>query len=168
MNLNLLHLAWMLTDRRVTATPARVLAEIADATEIELHAHGLIDLGLSDASVLALSPDASGRFALSARDVARASLRGRPTVILGACRAAQAAAWRHEPWGLPLAFITAGASAVYASPAPIGDADAGPFFAAVLARVRDHQSPARALRDERMRVLSQDAGNWVRQLLVFQ
>jgi cellulose synthase operon protein C len=150
------------------ATPSRVLAEIADATEIELHAHGLLDLGLSDASVLALSPDASGRFALSARDVAHTTLRGRPTVILGACRAAQAAAYRHEPWGLPLAFIAAGAGAVYASPAPIGDADAGPFFAAVLARVRDHQSPARALRDERMRVLAKDSGNWVRQLLVFQ
>jgi CHAT domain-containing protein len=133
-----------------------------------VHAHGLVDLGLSDASVLALSPEANGRFALSARDVAHSSLRARPIVILAACRAAQAAAYRHEPWGLPLAFVQAGAAAVFASPAPIGDADAGPFFAALLARLRDHPSPARALRDERMRVLSKDAGHWARQLLVFQ
>jgi hypothetical protein len=150
------------------ATPARVLAAIGDATEVEIHAHGIIDLGLSDASVLALSPDPSGRFALSARDVARASLRARPLVLLAACRAAQPAAYRHEPFGLPLAFVRAGAAAVFASPAPIGDADAAPFFAAVLKRVRDGHPPAKALRDERMRVLARDAGHWVRQLLVFQ
>ena len=150
------------------ATPARVLAELPQATEVEVHAHGLVDLGLSDASVLALSPDGNGRFALSARDLLALELRGHPVVILGACRAAQDAGYLHEPWGLPLAFVTAGARAVFASPAPIGDAEAGPFFAAVLARLHAGASPAVALRDERLLALSRDSHSWVGQLLVFE
>jgi CHAT domain-containing protein len=166
---------WRLpSDERATliegaaATPSRVLAEMSDATEIELHVHGVLDIGLSAASVLALSPDADGRFALSARDLEAARLNGGATVILAACRAAQAANYWHEAWGLPLAFVRAGAAAVFASPAPIDDADAGPFFAAVLARLRDGATPARALRDERTRVLTNSPGNWVRQLVVFE
>jgi hypothetical protein len=156
-----------------TATPGRVLGELATATEVEVHAHGLVDLGRSDASMLVLSPDPDGRYALSAGEIRRLHLGGHPVVILGACRAAQVAPWLHQPWSLPMAFVEAGARAVVASPAPIQDAQAGPFFQAVLERIRRGQPPAAALRDERQRVHPAGAarapdGTWMDDLLVFE
>jgi hypothetical protein len=151
-----------------SATPAHVLAELGDAGEIEFNAHGLVDLDLSDTWLLALSPDAAGHFALTAADLERQPLRHRPLVVLAACNAGRVAPYLHEPWSLPLAFIDAGARAVFASAEAIPDASAGPFFDAVLARVRGGQSPSVALRDERQLWLRQAVGSWTRYVLAFE
>jgi hypothetical protein len=156
--------AWL---RGTTATPDRVLAELRDATEVEIHAHGLVDLAVSDASLIALSPDESGRYALTAGAIRATRMNARPVVVLAACRAARVAPFDHEPWSLPLAFIKSGARAVLASPSPIRDADAAAFFDAVLTRIRAGASPAAALRDERLAWLSRGANPWVREVLLF-
>lgn len=150
------------------ATPAHALAALDDAGEIEFNAHGLINLDLSDTWLLALSPDANGQFALTASDIERHRLRGEPLVVLAACYAGRVAPYLHEPWSLPMAFIDAGARAVFASADTIPDAGAARFFDAVLARVRAGQSAPAALRDERAKYLAADADNWTRHVLVFQ
>jgi tetratricopeptide (TPR) repeat protein len=149
------------------ATPARVLAELRDATEVAIHAHGLVNLGLSDASLVALSPGPDGRYALTAAEVRRQELKAAPVVLLGACRAAHVAPYMHLPWSLPLAFLEAGASAVIASPEDIPDREAGPFFDAVLARIRAGAPAATALRDERVRSMARDVQSWTRTVVVF-
>jgi hypothetical protein len=151
-----------------SATPERALLAMGDATEIEIHAHGFVDAARSTASLIALSPDPSGRYALTAADLAGVSLRGRPVVLLGACHAARVAPSLHEAWSLPNAFVRAGARAVLASPAEIRDAEARPFFDAVLARVRAGASPAVALRDERVQWLARDPASWVGDVLSFE
>ena len=143
-------------------------AELADATEIEVHAHGFVDLAQSDASMIALSPDPDGRWGLTAGDVRAQRLRGHPVVVLGACRAAHTVGYLHEAWSLPVAFVRAGARAVLASSSEIPDADAGAFFDAVLARVRAGAPVAVALRDERMLRLARDPESWVRDVIDFE
>jgi cellulose synthase operon protein C len=151
------------------ATPARTLAEMRDAGTIEIHAHGLVNLAISDASFLALSPEANGRYALTAADIRREKLRREPVVILGACHAARAASYHHRPWSLATAFIEAGARAVVASPDEIQDADAGEFFDQLRGRIQRGQSPAVALRDQRREWMkSHSASDWVKRLMVFQ
>src|SRR5262249_26842673 len=54
------------------ATPAKVLAAIGAAGDVVIHAHGIVDAAQPDASYLALSPDAAGRFALTTGDVRKA------------------------------------------------------------------------------------------------
>jgi hypothetical protein len=150
------------------ATPGRVLEAMTRATEIEVHAHGLINPTLSDASLLVLSPDASGRYALTAGEVRAHRLEGRPLVTLAACRAAHTAFQVHEPFSLPAAFIEAGARTVLAATVDIPDAEAGPFFVAVQERIRTGQSPASALRDVRMEWLRRDPESWASSVLVFE
>jgi hypothetical protein len=150
------------------ATPARVLAAMRGATEIELHAHGLVNLGESDASLLALSPDPTGRYALTAADVRGVALDGAPLVVLAACRASRGAAVLHEPWSLPAAFVFAGARAVVASAAPIPDGDADAFFGDLRARVERGAAAAVALRDARQAWLAAGRSGWVRDLIVFE
>lgn len=150
------------------ATPAVVLEAAARATEIELDVHGIVDLNVSDASYLVLSPDADGKYALTAAEIAATRLHGAPLVILAACHAATVAPYLYEPWGLPLAFIRAGARAVLATPGVVEDAQAGAFFGAVRARVRAGQPPAAALRDERMAWIRNSPESWVRDVMVFE
>jgi tetratricopeptide (TPR) repeat protein len=150
------------------ATPGRVLEAMTRATEIEVHAHGLINPTLSDASVLVLSPEASGRYALTAGEVRAHALLGHPLVTLAACRAAHTARQIHEPFSLPVAFLEAGARAVLAATVDIPDAEAGPFFVAVQARIRAGQSAATALRDVRLEWLRENPQSWVRAVLVFE
>ena len=145
-----------------------MLAELSSATEIELHVHGLVDLGLADSSLLVLSADPDGDYALTARRVRAAKLSGAPVVLLAACHAAQESAALHAPWSLPVAFLEAGARAVLASPAEIPDAQAAPFFDAVLARIRSGQEPAAALRDERLTFRTRPGGAWVDRVLAFE
>lgn len=152
----------------VAATPSRLLAELADATEVEIHAHGLVNLGVSDASLLVLAPEQDGRYALTAGEVRRQKLKGAPVVVLGACRAATTAPYLHAPWSLPVAFTEAGARAVIASPIDIPDAEAGPFFERVMERIRSGTPAAVALRDERLRVLSAQPESWVKTVIVFE
>lgn len=150
------------------ATPARVLAALGDAGEIVVHAHGIGAAGSDEASLLALSADAHGRYALTAGDVRQTKLRHRPLVVLAACRASLSAPVLHEPWSLPAAFVYAGARAVVASTAPIPDRDAGAFFDSVRAAVAAGASVAVAVRDARARWLAGGGGDWVRDVLVFE
>jgi hypothetical protein len=151
------------------ATPSRALAALADAGFVEIHAHGMVNTAVSDASSLMLSPDPDRGFALTAAAIRQQPLRGRPIVILAACHAGMTASYRHEPWGLPEAFVEAGARAVIASPDVIADADAGMFFDALRAQIERGSSPAPALRDQRTAWLAAhpDAA-WLRSLMVFQ
>lgn len=148
------------------ATPSRVLQALPGAAEIEFHVHGLVDLGVSDASFLALTPEADGRHALTAGELRETKLPARPLVILGACHAGQVAPYLHEAWSLPVALLEAGARAVIASPAPVDDREAGPFFAAVRARIRGGASPAVAVRDERVEL--GEGARWAASVLVFE
>ncbi|TMQ17650.1 MAG: CHAT domain-containing protein [Deltaproteobacteria bacterium] len=150
------------------ATPARVLDAAERASEIELDVHGFVDLGVSDASYLVLSPDSDGRYALTAAEIAKSRLQHAPLVILAACHAATTAPYLHEAWGLPIAFARAGARAIVATPGVVDDAQASAFFAVVRARVRRGQPPAAALRDERMDRLRTSPESWVRDVIVFE
>jgi hypothetical protein len=151
------------------ATPSRVLAELGNATSIEIHAHGLINAAVSDASFVLLSPDGDGRFALTAAEIRQQRLLGHPVVVLAACRAGATVSYWHEPWGLPAAFIEAGARVVIASPDLIADSDAGAFFDALSARIDRGILPAQALRDQRLEWLAvHPDAKWVRLLVVFQ
>jgi hypothetical protein len=149
------------------ATPTRMLEAMADATEVEVHAHGLVNPNLSEASLLVLSQEDSGRYALTVGEVQARRLRRQPLVILAACRAAHGAPWTYERFSLPVAFINAGARAVLAATVDVPDAQAGAFFNAVRARIRHGAHAAVALRDVRMEWLSRDPGSWVRSVLVF-
>jgi CHAT domain-containing protein len=151
------------------ATPSRALAALADAGFVEIHAHGMVNAAVSDASFLMLSPDPGNRYALTATAIRKQPLRGRPIVVLAACHAGATASYRHVPWGLPAAFVEAGARAVIASPDVIADAEAGGLFDAVRARIASGASPAVALRDARRDWLAAHPGaTWVKSLMVFQ
>ena len=162
---------WSTTGELVSgaaATPSRVLAAISTAGDVTIHAHGLVDVSLPDASFLALSPEADGRFALTTGDVRKAHFTTSPLIILAACRASSAAPVLHETWSLPAAFVLAGARAVIASAAPIPDADAAAFFDAVRTKARAGASVAVALRDVRQQWLTDRRGTWVRDVIVFE
>jgi hypothetical protein len=148
-------------------TPSRVLSEMAQATYVEVHAHGLANLAMSDASFLALSPEAGGRYALTAGDLAKTKLAGAPTVVLAACRAAEVARYLHERWSLPDAFLRAGARTVFAATQAIPDDGAATFFAALRARLEKGEPPARALRDERVAWMAK-GHKWVASVILFQ
>jgi hypothetical protein len=151
-----------------SATPSRVLAAIGAAGEVTIHAHGLIDVALPEASFLALSPDADGQFALTTTDVRKARFTTSPLIVLAACRSASAAPVLHETWSLPAAFVLAGARAVIASAAPIPDRDASAFFDAVRDKVRAGAPVAVALRDVRRQWLGDRRTDWVRDVIVFE
>jgi hypothetical protein len=153
--------------RGAAATPARALAALVDATWIEVHAHGVSAPGATDAAYVALSPDATGAYALTAAAVRAAELRGAPTVLLAACDAADGAQLFEEPWGLPDAFVSAGARAVIASDAPIPDRDATAFFADLRAHIDAGGEPAVALRDVRAAWRGKNAA-WIDHVMVFE
>ncbi|NTX11663.1 CHAT domain-containing protein [Myxococcus sp. CA056] len=158
--------ATMLLGRQ--ATPSRVLEAMADATQIEVHAHGLMNPDVSEASLLVLSPESNGRYALTAGEVRATKLRGQPLVILAACRAAHGVTWTYERFSLPVAFLDAGASTVLAATVDVPDAEAGPFFNAVRERIQRGERAANALRDVRMTWMRRDPRSWVRSVLVFE
>jgi hypothetical protein len=153
--------------RGAGATPTRVLAAMSGPRDLLINAHGLADRG--DASYLALSPDADGRYALTAADVSRAKLTSHPLVILAACEAAKAAPVFHARWSLPAAFVTAGARAVVASTSAIPDADAAAFFGEVRSRALAGQPLAAVLRDLRQKwLVTPNTNFWVRDVVVFE
>ncbi|WP_223633189.1 CHAT domain-containing protein [Corallococcus sp. EGB] len=149
------------------ATPEAVLAEMEDATEVELHTHGLSGT-VSDAAFLALSPDAAGHYALTAEDLEGHTLRGSPVVMLAACDA-NVGAWRyHAVSSLPSALIQAGARAVVAPSTEVPDVEAGAFFQALVESLRRGIPPAQALRDTRARWLQRGSARWVQDLVAFE
>ncbi|MFP2933642.1 CHAT domain-containing protein, partial [Pyxidicoccus sp. 3LG] len=150
------------------ATPSRVLEAMADASEVELHAHGVFSPEMSDASLVVLAPEEDGRYALSAAQVRSRKLTGAPLVLLATCGAARATPFLHESFSLPVAFIEAGASTVLASTVDIPDL-AGRFFEQVRERIRAGAPPAIALRDERRQWLAANASAaWVHGVLLFE
>jgi len=152
-----------------TATPSNVLGALATAGFVEIHAHGMMNAAVSDASFIMLSPDSGGNYALTAAAIRKQRLAGRPVVILAACHAGVTASYRHEPWGLPAAFVAAGARAVIASPDVIADVDAGAFFDALRAKTEHGASPVLALHDVRAEwLVAHPEAAWLRSLIVFQ
>jgi hypothetical protein len=157
-----------LTLSGVEANPQRVLAAMAGAGEIQFHTHALVDLGISNASHLVLSPGLDGSYALTAEAIRGIELPARPMIVLAACYSAQGARYQHAPWSLPHAFLAAGARAVLAAGTSIPDAAAGPFFARVLERVRAGADPAVALRDEQLATLASNPSSWVADVMLFE
>jgi tetratricopeptide (TPR) repeat protein len=154
--------------RGPAATPAAVTRELARATEVEIHAHGILDSDVADAAFLALSPDVDGQYALTAEVIRQQRFAGAPRVLLGACHGAYTTRVFHHPSSLASAFIEAGAQTVIASPAPIPDADASAFIASLRQRLTAGQPAAVALRDERLRVTGTKARGWLDQVVVFE
>ena len=149
------------------ATPRRVLSELEDADEVQLHVHGWIDAVVPGAARLILSPEADGAYALTEDAIRSVRLPRAPVVVLAACFSGGAGASTHETAGLPSAFLASGARAVFASAGPIPDAKAPRFFDALLARIRSGATPAEALRDERLASLA--AGEtWVTDVLLYE
>lgn len=146
------------------ATPTRVLAEAASATYLEINAHGVADIQTADASFLALSPDASGQFMLTAADVRAAKFTSAPVVVLAACRGAQAAPYLYRRWSLPDAFITAGARAVIATDIDIPDPQAAATFGALRERIERGEDPAVAVAALRAAAPS----TWISRIAVFE
>lgn len=149
------------------ATPARVREEMAQASEVYIHAHGLLE-GPSEAAYIALSPDRSGSFALSAHDIRKAKLQARPLVVLIACEAAHTAPYLHEAFSLPAAFLEAGARMIFAPTVKIPDDEAAQFFGEILEGIRAGGAPAVVLRDARIRWKSLASHRWVEHVLLFQ
>jgi len=150
------------------ANPRRVFAELTDATELQFHVHAISDTSLSDAPVLALSPDGEGNWALTAESIRTHPLRRHPLVLLANCRAGDLAGWMHEAWGLPTAFLQAGASTVVASSVDVPDREAVRFFDAVVARIRAGEEPVSAVAAERRTWLERQPESWVADVLVFE
>lgn len=152
------------------ATPARVLVELQSATEVEFHAHGLMSAELSDAAVVVLSPenpDTGDDYALTAEKIRGSRLAGHPVVFLAACHLATAAPYQHTSWSLPMAFLTAGARAVVATPELVSNSDAEAFFSELRQRSKSGQPLAQAVRDVRISRLGSKAGAWAKDVLFF-
>jgi hypothetical protein len=151
------------------ATPSRVLEAMTMATEIRIHGHGVLDGAVSDAAYVALSPDREGRFALTAGEVRKASLKGRPVVVVIACQTSRAAPYQHEPLSLPVAFIQGGARIVFAAASTIPNDEASRFFEPLLGRLRTGQNPAVALMEARATWKSNGGrSEWVDDVLMFR
>lgn len=150
------------------ATPGHVLDRIRTATEVLIQAHGIVDAEVSNVSYLALSPDDTGRYALTARQILDTRLEGHPLVILAACRAAEPGPYRRQPWSLPVAFLQSGARAVVASTSVLDAREAEPFFEELRRDVRAGRSPAVALRDARRRAMALRPDTTLRQVMLFQ
>ena len=152
--------------RGAEATPARVRGELVQADFAEFHAHGFVDLGISDVSLIALSPDHDGSFALTARVIAGLKLVRAPFITLAACDAAYTAPYLHEPWSLPYAFLLAGARGVLAPATTIPDKEADGFFRAVGDQILGGVDPAVVLRDQRLQRHG-GASDWVNGVVLF-
>ncbi len=151
------------------ATPAAVLAQLPSADLIEIHAHGLLDREISDAPALVLAEDDGGEPLLDAGAIESLVLPRRPGVVLGACDVGRSARYWSYSHGMPSAFLRAGARFVIASPSPVEDAAARPFFESVWRRVREGAPLAKALRDERRSPRWQsESDDWTRDVVAFQ
>jgi hypothetical protein len=148
------------------ATPERVIQQLAASDLVEFHAHGFVDLGISDVSLIALSPDNHGSFALTARTIAGLKLTRAPFITLASCHAAYTARYLHEPWSLPYAFLLAGARGVLAPASEIPDREAGEFFRNISDQILRGLDPAIALRDQRLQ-RHRGSADWVNSVVLF-
>lgn len=148
------------------ATPARVLAALADATYAELHVHGVAAAADDDATYLALSPDRDGNYALRADAVRGARLTRGPVIVLAACRASTVAPYLHQRFSLPDAFLAAGASAAIAADVAIPDAAARRLFDDLHRRLAAGATPEAAVAALRAAATGDTA--WAAHLMVFR
>jgi cellulose synthase operon protein C len=151
--------------RGAQATPEQVRRQLPFADVVEIHAHGFVDLGISDVSLIALSPQSDGSFALTAREIAALQLKRAPFITLAACHAAYTAPYMHEPWSLPFAFLMAGARGVLAPATAIPDKEAGAFFRTIDDQILQGLDPAIVLRDQR--ILKGSSTGWVNDVVLF-
>jgi CHAT domain-containing protein len=152
---------------KAQATPARVLAAMEDATEVDLVTHGEITPH-SSASYLELAPDVGGS-RLRGPLVRQASLKRAPFVVLAACKAAHTTYAVHEPLSLPAELLAAGARGVLASTEKLLDKEVNVFFNRVRERMRSGKPPAEALRDERELWRQEGrARGWLDTILLFE
>jgi CHAT domain-containing protein len=153
--------------RGLEATPSGVLDAMRDASEIDVATHGFMS-DASNMSYLVLARDVNGSDELRERDIRTLRLNQAPLVILVACEAARGSPALHEPLSLPNAFLDAKARGVIAATQKIPDEDSSVFFAAVRKRIREGAPPSIAVRDERLKWLSEGKGSdWVGGVLVF-
>ncbi|HEY4238951.1 MAG TPA: CHAT domain-containing protein [Kofleriaceae bacterium] len=147
------------------ATPDAVLGALSTATYAELHVHGLTSATDPDATYLALSPGADGKFALRADAVRAAHFSNGPIIVLASCRAGHVAPWLRMRASLPDAFLAAGASAVVAADIDIPDAAAAVIFTELHRRI-DAGEPVWSAVAALRAMSAQDS--WIRHLMVFR
>lgn len=148
------------------ATIANVEMEAPRAGLLEFHVH-TSRVAASDAPVLALSDSPSG-WALSAEEVKGWQLSHHPIVLLADCSGAVPAAYDHVAWGLPAAFLSAGASAVVAALADIPDGEGGAFFAEIREGLRRESDVTKVVARLRAEKIAAEPTSWVRSVVVFQ
>jgi hypothetical protein len=148
------------------ATFKRFAAAAGRATLIEIHAH-TTRVESSDAPAIALA-DGMGDWFLTAERARKLDLQGAPVVVLADCGAGIPARYAHTSWGLPAAFLDAGARSVIAALAPIPDGEATSFFAGVTDDIERGVPVAKAVASARARKLASSAASWVRSVVVFE
>jgi hypothetical protein len=74
----------------------------------------------------------------------------------------------HTSWGLPSAFLDAGARGVVGALAPIPDADAAVFFAEVITDLQRGAALAVAVARARASRVAADPTSWARHVVVFE
>jgi cellulose synthase operon protein C len=148
------------------ATLARVSAEAPRASLLEFHVH-TARVDISDAPALALSESPIG-WALTAEAVSGWTLTKQPVVLLADCSSAVPAAYDHVAWGLPAAFLRAGARAVVASLVDIPDGEGGEFFAQIREELRRDPDVQKVVARLRAGKIATDPASWVRNVVVFQ
>ena len=149
-----------------SATPERLGAVARTATILEIHAH-TDRVAESDAPALAFSDGGHG-WAVTAEAVHEMRFTRAPVVVLADCGSAVPARYAHTSWGLPAAFLGAGASAVVAALSPVPDADATVFFAGVVADVERGVPVAVAVARARAEAIVRDPRSWARHVVVFE
>lgn len=168
--------------RGAEATPSRIRKALAgEAAIVEFHTHGIVassddqDTRMGGAFLVVSpepagpDPDAPRDYKITAESIVELRLDHHPIVVLAACDAARVGQYVDYPWGLPLAFLRAGASAVIASPEQLPDSDADAFFADLRVRLQRGAAPAEAVRDARAAALARDpAQPWLDAVLVFE
>jgi cellulose synthase operon protein C len=150
--------------RGPAATPRRVLTAATLAAEIQIHAHGWVDVDEPSAAALILSPDVDGDYVLDAARLRTLELKHRPLVILAACHAGRVQ-YSERPWGLADAFLRAGARAVVAGTGEVLDSASAESMSLLAARTRTGRDVAEVLRD--LRVARRDQP-WLNSILVFE
>ncbi|MEZ4399371.1 MAG: CHAT domain-containing protein [Kofleriaceae bacterium] len=148
------------------ATVPAVAAAAASATVLEIHAHTAPSPG-SDVPALALSDSPAG-WAATAEAIRGWRLTAAPVVLLADCDAASAARYDQVVWGLPSAFIAAGARAVVAPLGPVPDGETAEVFSRIGDAVARGHAVVDAVAEIRAEKIAQDRASWVKNVVVYQ
>jgi CHAT domain-containing protein len=141
------------------ATRTRVTEAIANSAIIHYAGHADSDAGSYGALLLAGDGVDSGL--LTAGDIARMTLRGRPLVVLSACGTLRGST--SHVAGMPSlarAFLDAGARAVAGTLWEVEDDVTGPLFLRFHQSLREDRDPAKALRTAQLAMLQSPDPRW--------